>query len=81
MSFYEIILWIAAVGVVLGGADYLLKNRFGIGHKFIEGFEIMRTLAIASAGVIVMAPVLAEWLQPVLLPLLLRHNQLTDRLP
>ena len=68
MSFYEIILWIAAVGVVLGGADYLMKNRFGIGSKFIEGFEIMRTLAIASAGVIVMAPVLAEWLQPVLLP-------------
>lgn len=69
MSFYEIILWIAAVGVLIGGTDYLLKNRFGIGHKFIEAFEIMRTLAIASAGIIVLAPVLAEWLQPLLLPL------------
>ncbi len=69
MSFHEIVLWIAAVGVVIGGVDYLLKNRFGLGSKFIEGFEIMRTLAIASAGIIVLAPVLAEWLQPVLLPL------------
>ncbi len=68
MSFYEIILWVAAIGVVIGGADYLMKNRFGLGNKFIEGFEIMRTLAIASAGVIVLAQVLAEWLQPVLLP-------------
>ncbi len=69
MSFYEIVLWVAAIGVVIGGADHLLKNRFGLGQKFIEGFEIMRTLAIASAGIIVLAPVLAEWLQPVLLPL------------
>lgn len=68
MSFYEIILWIAAIGVVIGGADYLMKNRFGLGSKFVEGFEIMRTLVIASAGVIVLAPVLAQWLQPVLLP-------------
>ena len=68
MSFYEVVLWVAAVGVVIGGADYLMKNRFGLGSKFIEGFEIMRTLAVASAGVIVLAPVLAEWLQPVLIP-------------
>jgi len=68
MSFYEIILWIAAIGVVIGGADHLMKNRFGLGSKFMEGFEIMRTLAIASAGIIVLAPVLAEWLQPLLLP-------------
>ena len=69
MSFYEIILWISAIGAVIGGADYLMKNRFGLGSKFIESFEIMRTLAVASAGIIVLAPVLAQWLQPVLLPL------------
>lgn len=68
MSFYEIILWLSAVGVVLGGIDHLLGNRFGLGEKFIEGFQIMSTLAIASAGIIVLAPVLVEWLQPVLLP-------------
>lgn len=69
MSVYEVVLWIAAVGAVIGGADYLMKNRFGLGNRFIEGFEIMRTLSIASAGIIVLAPVLAGWLQPVLLPL------------
>ena len=68
MSFYEIILWLSAVGVVLGGIDHLLGDRFGLGAKFVEGFQIMSTLAIASAGIIVLAPVLVEWLQPVLLP-------------
>ena len=68
MSFYEIILWIAAIGLVIGGADHLMKNRFGLGSKLMEGFEMMRTLAVASAGIIVLAPVLAEWLQPLLLP-------------
>lgn len=68
MSFYEIILWVAAVGAVIGGVDHLMKDRFGLGNKFIEGFHIMATLAISSAGIIVLAPVLAEWLQPVLLP-------------
>lgn len=59
---------IAAIGVVIGGADHLMKNRFGLGSKLMEGFEMMRTLAVASAGIIVLAPVLAEWLQPLLLP-------------
>ena len=68
MSFYEIILWLAAFGVLLGGIDHLLGNRFGLGERFIEGFSIMSTLAVSSAGIIVLAPVLVKWLQPVLLP-------------
>ncbi|MBQ2956940.1 MAG: ethanolamine utilization protein EutH [Clostridia bacterium] len=68
MSFYEIILLLAAVGAVIGGVDHLAGNRFRLGEKFIEGFNIMSTLAISSAGIIVLAPVLVEWLEPVLVP-------------
>lgn len=69
MSFYEIILWLSAAGAVLGGIDHLIGNRFKLGEKFIDGFNIMSTLAISSAGIIVLAPVLVEWLKPLLLPL------------
>lgn len=68
MSFYEIILCLSAVGAVIGGIDHLLGNRFRLGDHFIEGFHIMSTLAISSAGIIVLAPVLVKYLQPVLLP-------------
>ncbi len=64
----NIILWLAAIGVVLGGLDYLIGNKFGLGKKFEDGFEIMPPLALSMTGIIIMAPVLAEWLQPVLVP-------------
>lgn len=69
MSFYEILLWLSALGAILGGLDHLLGNRLRLGEKFIEGFNIMSALAISSAGIIVLAPVLVKWLQPVLLPI------------
>lgn len=64
----SIILWLAAIGVILGGIDYLLGNKFGLGAKFEEGFTIMAQLALSATGIIVLAPVLAQWLQPVLVP-------------
>lgn len=68
MSFNDIILWLAAIGAILGGADVLFGNRFGLGKKFSEAFSIMGTLALSVTGIIVLAPVLAQWLQPVLVP-------------
>ena len=32
----KIIMWIMAVGVVIGGIDYILGNRFGFGKRFEE---------------------------------------------
>ena len=69
MSFHEIILWFAAIGIFLGAIDHLLGNRFGLGEKFCEGFQIMSALALSVMGIIVLAPVLAGWLQPLLIPL------------
>ena len=32
----RVILWILAVGAVLGGLDLLIGNRFGLGERFEE---------------------------------------------
>ena len=69
MTFNDVILLIVAVGVILGGTDKLMGNRFGLGAKFEEGFQSMGGLALAVAGIVVLAPVLSGWLQPVLIPL------------
>lgn len=41
MTFNNVILFIVAVGVILGGADKLMGNKFGLGAKFDEGFNSM----------------------------------------
>ncbi len=64
----QLILWLAAIGVVLGGLDHLIGNKFGLGKKFQDGFEIMPPLALSMTGIIVVAPILADWLQPLLVP-------------
>ena len=68
MSFDQMILWVVAVGAIVGGADKLLGNKFGLGEKFDDGFQAMGALAASVAGVVVLAPVLADLLAPVLIP-------------
>ena len=36
----QIIMWIMAVGAVLGGVDRIAGNRFGLGKRFEEGFTL-----------------------------------------
>ena len=69
MTFNDIILWVVAVGVVIGGIDKLLGNKFGLGEKFEEGFNAAGGLALSVAGIVVLAPVISRWLQPLLIPL------------
>ena len=68
MSFSDILFLIFAVFAVLGGVDYVLSNRFGIGKSFEQGLMTMGPLALAMTGMIVLAPVLADVLAPVVLP-------------
>ena len=48
----EILMYVMAVGVLLGGADRLLGNRFGLGEKFEEGFRLMGPIALSMVGII-----------------------------
>lgn len=69
MSVNEIIVYIMAVFMVLGAADRVIGNRFGLGEKFEEGILAMGSLALSMIGIISLAPVLAGLLRPVVVPL------------
>ena len=68
MSFHEIVIWIMALFAVLGGLDRILGNRFGLGKEFEEGIGAMGSLALAMVGIVSLAPVLANLLKPVIVP-------------
>ena len=68
MSAHEIILWVMAAFALLGAADRIFGNRFGIGKEFEEGILAMGSLAMAMIGIISLAPVLASVLRPVIVP-------------
>ena len=68
MSAHEILILIMAAFAVLGAADRILGNRFGIGQEFENGILAMGSLALAMVGIIALAPVLANLLRPVVVP-------------
>ncbi len=68
MSAHEIIIAIMAVFAALGALDRIFGNRFGLGKEFEEGILAMGSLAMAMLGVIVLAPVLANLLKPIIVP-------------
>lgn len=69
MSIYEIIIWIMAVFAVIGGLDRIFGNRLGLGQHFEEGIVSMGSLALAMIGIICLAPVLADLLKPIVVPI------------
>ena len=50
---------------VLGAADHLLGNRFGIGDEFKRAFSLFCPMALSMLGMLVIAPAVGVWLQPV----------------
>lgn len=69
MSINEIIMYIIAFFMVLGAVDKCLGNKFGLGEQFEEGIMAMGSLALSMVGIITLAPVLANILKPVVVPL------------
>lgn len=51
---------------MLGAIDRILNNRFGIGKEFERGFQLFGGLALSMIGMIVMVPLLADLMQPLL---------------
>lgn len=68
MDINVIIIWIMMVFMVLGAIDRILGNKFGLGEEFENGFNAMGPLGLAMVGVISLAPVLANILRPVIVP-------------
>jgi ethanolamine transporter len=69
-SINQIIVDIMVIFMVIGAVDKaVLGNRIGLGEKFDEGFMAMGALALSMVGVISLAPVLADLLNPVIGPI------------
>ncbi|MCC0782468.1 ethanolamine utilization protein EutH [Clostridioides sp. ES-S-0108-01] len=68
MSINEIIIYVMVVFMVFGAIDKCIGNKFGLGEQFEEGIMAMGSLAVAMVGVICLAPVLANVLRPVVVP-------------
>ena len=68
MSAHEILIWIMAAFAVLGAIDRIIGGRIGIGKEFEDGIMAMGALALAMLGIITLAPVLANLLRPVVVP-------------
>ena len=57
-----------AVFALLGALDRIFGNHFGLGREFEEGILAMGSLALAMVGIVCLAPVLADILKPVVVP-------------
>ena len=68
MSVPEILIGIMGIFAVLGALDRIFGSRLGLGKPFEEGILAMGTLALAMLGIISLAPVLANVLNPVVVP-------------
>ena len=69
MSAHEILIAVMAAFAVLGAVDRILGNKFGIGQEFENGILAMGSLALAMVGIIALAPVLADILEPIVVPI------------
>ena len=68
MSVHEILILVMAVFAVLGAIDRIFGNKTGLGKEFENGILAMGALAMAMLGIIALAPVLANLLRPVVVP-------------
>ena len=64
----KFIMYFVGLGIILGGLDYLFKNKLGIGEKFEEGLKTLSPLAMNMVGMICIIPLFAEIIKPVIIP-------------
>lgn len=65
----DIILSVMAFGALAGGLDRLLGNRFGLGTRFEEAFQLLGPIGLSMAGIICLAPLLSRLLSSIVVPL------------
>lgn len=69
MNTYQIIKGIMAVGVIIGGIDFLFNKHHSVGEKFESGFTIAGQMFLSMIGIMSIAQVLANILKPLIVPL------------
>lgn len=68
MSINEIIMIIMVIFMVIGAVDKCIGGKIGLAEHFEEGINAMGALAMSMVGIIVLAPVLADILSPIVVP-------------
>jgi len=68
VSAHEMLILIMAIFAGLGALDRICGNKFGLGQEFENGILAAGSLSLAMVGIISLAPVLAELLKPVVVP-------------
>lgn len=68
LSINEIIIYIMVIFAALGALDRIFGSRFGLGEKFEEGIMAIGALSVSMVGIIALAPVIANLLKPVIVP-------------
>lgn len=68
----QAIMWILAIGAVLGGLDYLLKDRFGLGSQFEKGMMMLGPTALSMAGILCLVPLFSKGISVFISPLWMR---------
>ncbi len=59
------ITYIMAAFVLLAALDRIIGNRFGLGKEFENGILLLGTMSLSMVGMIIIAPLIAEWMRPV----------------
>ena len=52
MSFTRMVLWVMAVGAILGGQDKICGKRIGVETEFEKGYKTMGLLALGMVGIV-----------------------------
>lgn len=68
MGVDKIILLIMAAFAVVGGIDKIIGNKLGLGGAFERGILLFGQLFLSMSGMIVLAPVIADVLSPIVIP-------------
>jgi len=64
----EFVIYLMVVFMIIGAIDRILGDPLGLGVEFANGIQTFGTLALSMLGIIVLAPVLANVLRPVVVP-------------
>lgn len=69
MRIEQIIMYIMALGALIGGVDHMLGSRFGFGQRFQQAFALLGPIALSMAGIICLAPLLSKGIDFLFSPL------------
>ena len=65
----EIIIYCMVFFAAIGCLDWITGNRLGVGKAFEEGILSIGTLTISIVGIVVLVPVIAASLKPIVVPI------------